>query len=164
MRHRKGFKQLGRPTDQRIAILRSLVAAVLTHGYVTTTETRAKEARPIIEKVIALARQDTESNRRMARRWIPMGKAITTRAKFENVHGEAPDHKGHLKKDERKPSGEVLIDKLFVEIGPTYQERAGGCIRLTKLGGESHVSAKGKTIIRPARRGDGASMVKIELV
>jgi len=170
-------KSLGRPTDQRLAIFKSLVAGVLQHGYVTTTEVRAKQVRPIIEQVITLSREDTVANRRLARRWIPIGKAITTVAQYENVHGEAPVLKqgtnkqgkplsgpNRLKGADRRPSGEVLIKKLFEEIGPKYVDRPGGYLRLTKLGGISHMNAKDQLTIRPARRGDSASMVKIELV
>ena len=77
MRHRVATKRMGRPTDQRLAILKSLVAGVLEHGYVTTTEVRAKEARPVIEKIITLGREDTIVNRRLARRWIPIGQVIS---------------------------------------------------------------------------------------
>lgn len=164
MRHRKGFKQMGRPTDQRIAILKSLLAGVLEHGYVTTTEVRAKEARSVIEKVITLARVDTVSNRRLARRWIPMGHVVTTRKKFTDIHGEEPTYKGILKGADRRPSGERLIKMLFDEIGPRFKDRPGGYLRLTRLGGESHVNAKGQLTIRSARRGDAAKLVKIELV
>jgi large subunit ribosomal protein L17 len=180
MRHRVATRGLGRPTDQRIAILKSLVAAVIEHGHVTTTEARAKEVRPIIEKVITMARdaavnpETSLNNRRAARRWIPTGKVITTKEKYENVTGEAlpykltPKQPGQrprgLKAPERMPQGERLLQKLFDEIGVRFQDRNGGYLRLTKLGGESHLTSKGKLIIRPARRGDGASMVKIELV
>jgi len=155
---------MGRPTDQRIAILKNLVAGVLEHGHVTTTETRAKEARRIIEKVITLGRADSVNNRRLVRRWIPMGHSITTREKFENVTGEAPDYKGHLKGADRRPSGERLIKKLFEEIGPQMKDRQGGYLRLTRLGGESHINTKGTLTIRGARRGDAATLVKIELM
>jgi large subunit ribosomal protein L17 len=164
MRHRVGNKRLGRPTDQRLAILKSLVAAVLEHGHVTTTEIRAKEARSVIEKLITLGREDSIANRRLARRWIPMGQTITTREKFKNVTGEEPDYKGSLKGADRRASGERLLKKLFEDIGPRFVDRNGGYLRLTRLGGESHVNTKGKLTIRPARRGDAASLVKIELV
>lgn len=164
MRHRVATRRLGRPTDQRLAILKNLVAGVLEHGYVTTTEVRAKEARPIIEKIITLGREDTVANRRLARRWIPIGKTITTREQFENVTGEAPDYKGNLKGADRRPSGERLIKKLFEDIGPRFKDRPGGYLRLTALGGISHKNAKNELTIRAARRGDNASMVKIELV
>jgi len=175
MRHRVATKRLGRPTDQRLAILKSLVAGVLEHGYVTTTEIRAKEARSIIEQVITLGREDTLSNRRLVRRWIPAGKAITTRAKFENVTGESPTIKGdglgqphisgpfRLKGVDRRSSGERLIAKLFEEIGPRFVNRPGGYLRLTRLGGLSHINKKGQSTIRAARRGDSATLVKIEL-
>ncbi|HEY3379839.1 MAG TPA: 50S ribosomal protein L17 [Armatimonadota bacterium] len=164
MRHRHGQKRLGRPTDQRIAILKSLVAGLLSHEYLTTTEVRAKEVRPVIEKLITLAKEDTISNRRLARRWIPMGKTITTREKYENVTGDAPTYAGVLKGAERRPSGEILLKKLFAEIGPKYKDRPGGYLRLTRLGGESHVNAKGELTIRSARRGDAATLIKIEMV
>lgn len=164
MRHRVATKRLGRPTDQRIAIIKSLVAGLLTHGHITTTETRAKEARRIIEKVITLSREDSLVNRRLARRWIPIGQAITTREKYENVTGEMPEYKGNLKGRDRKPSGELLIVKLFEEIGPRFKDRQGGYLRYTRLGGESHINKKGKATVRPARRGDASSMVKLELI
>ena len=164
MRHRVGQKRMGRPTDQRLAILKCLVAGLLEHGYVTTTEVRAKEARPVIEKLITLAREDTVSNRRLARRWIPAGKRITTREKFKNVTGDEPGYKGQLKGADMRPSGERLLKSLFTEIGPRFKERTGGYIRLTHLGGESHINTKGELTVRAARRGDAASLVKIELV
>jgi len=63
-------KQLGRPTDQRMALLRSLVSGVLWHGKVDTTEPRAKQARPLAEKMITLAREDTVHRRRQARKFL----------------------------------------------------------------------------------------------
>ena len=174
MRHRVATRRLGRPTDQRMAMLKNLVASVLDHGYVTTTEARAKEVRSLIEKVITLGREDTLTNRRLARRWIPIGEQITTREKYENVTGETLPYKQTprkpgsrplgLKAEYRKPFGELLLDKLFSEIGPRYQDRPGGYLRLTKLGGESHVDKKGRLTVRPARRGDNAALVKIELL
>lgn len=164
MRHRVANKRLGRPTDQRLAILKSLVAAVLDHGRVTTTETRAKEARPVIEKIITLGREDTITNRRLVRRWIPIGRVIATREQFHHVTGGEPEYKGPLKGTDRRPSGERLIKKLFDEIGPRYAERQGGYLRLTRLGGESHKDKKDRLVVRPARRGDGAAMMQIELV
>ena len=164
MRHRVATKGLGRPTDQRLAILRCLVAAVLEHGHVTTTETRAKEARSVIEKLITLGREDTISHRQLVRRWIPMGERITTRAKFANVTGDAPKYKGALKGADMAPYGERLIVKLFEEIGPRFVNRPGGYLRLTHLGGIPHRNKAGRVTMRSARRGDNASMVKIELL
>jgi len=70
MRHRLAGRQLGRPTDQRMALLRGLVTALLWHGKVDTTEARAKEARALAEKMITLAREDSVHRRRQARKFL----------------------------------------------------------------------------------------------
>ena len=48
-------RKLGRPTDQRVAMLRSLTTDLIWHGKITTTEARAKEVRKMAEKLITLA-------------------------------------------------------------------------------------------------------------
>ncbi|EJO5348506.1 50S ribosomal protein L17 [Clostridium botulinum] len=52
-----GYRKLGRPTDQRKAMLRSLVTSFLKHGKIETTGTRAKETRSLAEKMITLAKK-----------------------------------------------------------------------------------------------------------
>jgi large subunit ribosomal protein L17 len=52
-----GYRKLGRPTDQRKAMLRNLVTSFLKHGKIETTDTRAKETRNIAEKMITLAKR-----------------------------------------------------------------------------------------------------------
>ncbi|ERK32471.1 MULTISPECIES: 50S ribosomal protein L17 [Clostridium] len=52
-----GYRKLGRPTDQRRAMLRNLVTSFLKHGKIETTDTRAKEARSLAEKMITLAKR-----------------------------------------------------------------------------------------------------------
>jgi large subunit ribosomal protein L17 len=170
MRHRVSNKHLGLPTDQRLAVIRSLVAGVLEHGGVTTTEQRAKQAMPVLEKVITMAREDNLANRRLVRRWIPMGKVIETKRHYMNVTGLVPEIDStksgpfRLKGSERRPYGEILIKKLFEKIGPMFSDRNGGYTRITRLGGVSTKSSKGVLTIRAARRGDAASMVRLELV
>ncbi|NMM63530.1 50S ribosomal protein L17 [Clostridium sp. P21] len=52
-----GYRKLGRPTDQRRAMLRNLVTSFLKHGKIETTETRAKETKNLAEKMITLAKR-----------------------------------------------------------------------------------------------------------
>ena len=52
-----GYRKLGRPSDQRRAMLRNLVTSFLKHGKIETTEMRAKETRRIAEKMITLAKR-----------------------------------------------------------------------------------------------------------
>ncbi|MGC8843673.1 MAG: 50S ribosomal protein L17, partial [bacterium] len=66
MKHRKGYRKLSKPTDQRLALLRSLAKEVIKRGKVETTLARAKEARRIVEKLITLAKEDSLARRRQA--------------------------------------------------------------------------------------------------
>lgn len=54
-----GYRKLGRPTDQRKAMLRNLVTSFFKSedGKIVTTETRAKEVRSLAEKMITLAKR-----------------------------------------------------------------------------------------------------------
>lgn len=52
-------RKLGRPTDQRKAMLRSLVTNLLKYGKIETTDTRAKETKSIAEKMITFAKEET---------------------------------------------------------------------------------------------------------
>jgi len=68
MRHRYGNKKLSRPTDQRIALLRSLVRSLILHGKIKTTDTRAKEARKLAEHLVTLGKDGSLHSRRLALR------------------------------------------------------------------------------------------------
>ena len=54
MRHKKGNKKLSKPTDQRIALLRSLTLSLITHEKIKTTDVRAKETQRYVERLISL--------------------------------------------------------------------------------------------------------------
>lgn len=64
------YRKLGRPTNQRVAMLRNLVASLLEHGKIETTETRAKEIRKIAEKMITLGKRGDLHARRQALGYI----------------------------------------------------------------------------------------------
>ncbi len=67
MRHRKGNKKLSKTTDQRMAMLRSMVCALFKHDRIKTTLVRAKAVRREAEKMITLAKaKDLSSKRRIA--------------------------------------------------------------------------------------------------
>ena len=72
MNHRIGGRKFGLPSDQRRALLKGLVRALLTYQTIKTTETRAKDVRSIAEKLITDARVDTLHARRQARRFLTM--------------------------------------------------------------------------------------------
>lgn len=66
MRHRCRVPQLGKPADQRRALLRALTTELLRHGRITTTKIRAKAVRSDAEKMISLAKDGSLSARRQA--------------------------------------------------------------------------------------------------
>ncbi|MEQ8962272.1 MAG: 50S ribosomal protein L17 [Coleofasciculus sp. C2-GNP5-27] len=66
MRHRRRVPKLGKPTDQRRALLRSLATELIRHGRVTTTKARAKAVRSQVEKMITLAKDGSLASRRQA--------------------------------------------------------------------------------------------------
>ena len=51
-------RKLGKPTDQRMAMLRGLVTDLLNYGQLKTTVTRAKEGQPLADKMVTLAKQN----------------------------------------------------------------------------------------------------------
>jgi large subunit ribosomal protein L17 len=65
-----GYRKLGRPTDERRAILRNLVTVLLDNGKLETTITRAKEAGRIAEKMITLGKRGDLHARRQALAYI----------------------------------------------------------------------------------------------
>jgi len=66
MRHRKAGRRFDMPTAQRMAMFRNLTTAVLDHGYVQTTEARAKETRRFVDRMVTLGKRGTLHSRRQA--------------------------------------------------------------------------------------------------
>lgn len=64
MRHKKKLKKLGRPRAHRKALLRNQVISLFKHGRIKTTLSKAKETRRLAEKLITLAKEDTQVRRR----------------------------------------------------------------------------------------------------
>jgi large subunit ribosomal protein L17 len=70
MRHRRRIPQLGKPADQRKALLRALTTELIRHGQITTTKTRAKAVRAEAEHMITLAKDGSLAARRQALGYI----------------------------------------------------------------------------------------------
>ena len=70
MRHRKAGRQLRRTSEQKLALLRGLASSLIEHGAIETTEAKAKELRPFVEKLITKARAGTLHGRRLAARHV----------------------------------------------------------------------------------------------
>ena len=65
-----GYRKLGRPTDQRRAMLRNLTTSLLEHGRIETTVTRAKEVKRMADKLVTLGKRGDLHARRQALAYI----------------------------------------------------------------------------------------------
>jgi len=72
-----GTRKLGKPTDQRRAMLRQLVTDFLDYGKLETTVTRCKEIAPLAEKMITLGKKNTLASRRQALSFITREDVVT---------------------------------------------------------------------------------------
>jgi len=71
MRHRKQGRQLRRTSEQKLALMKSLAIALIEPAAIETTEAKAKELRPFVEKLITKAKTGTLHNRRLAGAKVP---------------------------------------------------------------------------------------------
>ena len=74
--HRVSGRKLSRYKDQRVALLRGLVAELITHERITPTLAKAKETRVITEKLITHGKRGNLHHRRLAMAQIPNAKVV----------------------------------------------------------------------------------------
>lgn len=140
MRHRVPGNTLGRPYDQRRAVLRSLATELLRHDEITTTLAKAKAVRSEAEKMITLAKHGKLSGTGLHEK-AKSGDAAAAKEIANNVHT-------------RRQMSAYLYDadvvrRVYDVVAPRYANRAGGYTRIIRTG---------------YRRGDAAPMAIIQLV
>ena len=166
-------RKLGKPTDQRLAMLSNLATDILWYGHIETTFDRAKAAARIVEKVITLAvnsyedvvtteKTTLDSNGKEKKVSVSKDgvKKLNARRQIITM---LQDRQEQRKKGEKLVDFEArtqgiempLIEKIFDDIAPKYAERAK---EIGQKGGYTRVI---KTTIR---RGDNAQMALVELV
>src|SRR5919205_675134 len=116
MRHGNSGRKLNRTASHRKAMFVNMAASLIEHEQIVTTLPKAKEIRPIVEKLVTLGKRGDLHARRQA---------ISQVRDVEQV------------------------GKLFAVLGPRYQDRQGGYIRVLKAG---------------FRYGDNAPLAVIEFV
>lgn len=87
-----GYRKLGRPTDQRRAMLRNLVTSFLKYGKIETTVTRAKETRSIAEKMITLGKRGDLHARRQVLAFVTEEEVVKNL--FENIAPKYAERNG----------------------------------------------------------------------
>ena len=171
------YRKLSRNSNQRKALLRGQVTALLFNGKIVTTEAKAKEVRKIAEGLIAMAvrekdnfdtvtvtakvpRKDKDGKRVKE---VVDGKKVTLYDEVEKTIKKDQPSRLHARrqmlkvlypvkarKEGKKKAKEVdLVAKMFDEIAPKYVNRNGGYTRIVKIG---------------QRKGDAAMEVLLELV
>lgn len=87
-----GYRKLGRPTNQRKAMLRNLTTALLEHGKIETTVDRAKEVRKMADRMVTLGKKGDLSARRKALSFITKEDVVTRL--FEEIAPKYADRQG----------------------------------------------------------------------
>ena len=170
-------RKLGRTTDIRLAMLKTLTTDLILHGKIETTEARAKEVKAIADSLISLAMKekdkfetvdvkvskaklDSKGNKvtelvksKNGKEYLKVVKETTTEKRQKDMPSRLNARRKMMKtlnkvKDENGKNID-LTAKLFNEIAPKYEGRVGGYTRILKLG---------------QRRGDAAEVVILQLV
>lgn len=92
MRHHNANRKLGRERNQRKALLRTLAVSLIDKETIRTTEAKAKELRPFVEKAVTKAKENTLSARRHVIEVIGNKKAAAKL--IEKVAPKYADRKG----------------------------------------------------------------------
>ncbi len=122
MRHQLKGRQLGRNASHRLAMFRNMTRSLIEHGRIITTEQKAKELRPFIEKLITLAKRGLATG-------DPI-KALHARRLVMARLGPVAKVELYDKKDE--PVDDTVIKRIFNDLAPRYMDRPGGYTRIIK--------------------------------
>ena len=117
MRHNVRGRKLGRTTAHRTAMFRNQLASLMENEGIVTTLPKAKELRPIAEKIVTQGRSDSVHSRRRVRRWISNRDLI--KKVFEEISPRYEDRPGGYlritKLGPRKGDGAEMAKLEFVE-------------------------------------------------
>ena len=166
-------RKLGRKTDIRMAMLKTLTTDLIMHGKVETTLARAKEVKAIADSLIALAikekdnfemvdvkvikaKLDSKGNKetelvksKNGKEYLKVVKEETTEKRQKDMPTRLNARRKIMRKI-NKVEGVDLPSKLFNEIAPKYAgKNVGGYTRIIKAG---------------PRRGDGAEVAILQLI
>ena len=167
-----GTRKLGKPTDQRLAMLKCLLTDLILNGKVVTTEARAKDLKAMADSLIALAvkekdnfeevevkvvkakldnkgRKVTEKvTSKNGKEYLRVVKEETTEKRKKDLPSKLNARRSMMRKI-NKVKDVDLINKLFEEIAPKYEGRVGGYTQILKM---------------EPRKGDNAKMALLRLI
>lgn len=139
MRHRVRGRKLGRDTAHRNALRKNMIADLICHEEILTTEAKARMLRPAAEKIITLAKRGIVGGAEDPAREVHARRLAAARiSRYRTIR----DEDGSMRDVD-------VVQKLFNEIAPRYADRPGGYTRMIKIG---------------KRPGDNADMAMLMLV
>ena len=103
------YRKLGRTSDHRKALLRTLATDLIINERIETTEARAKELRSVVEKLITLGKRGGLHARRQAAAYV-------------------------RKEVANEENNQDALQKLFSDLAPRFADRQGGYTRILKVG------------------------------
>ena len=166
-------EKLGRPTKERLALIRSQATALLWNGKIETTVEKAKVVKSYTEKILTLAINTYKDTATVKKEIVKKdgNKTLTNvvvdgkdkLAARRAIMNKVYDVQEQRVKDEKKEDFDArtkgikhpLIEKIFNVYAPKYEKRAE---ELGQRGGYTRIIRTGK------RQGDNAEMAVIELI
>jgi large subunit ribosomal protein L17 len=133
MRHQKSGRKFSRPSAHRNAMFSNMLASLVMHERIETTEPKAKELRSLADKTIS---------------WGKSVADVTSKPRDKRTDADKQRIVHAIRQAKRVLRSDEAIEKLFSDVGARFNGRNGGYTRLLKT---------------RTRRGDNAPMAFLEL-
>ena len=167
-----GTRKLGKPTDQRLAMLKCLVTDLLLNDHIVTTEARAKDVKALADSIIALAVKEKDNfeevevkvkkakldnkgrkvtdkvTSKNGKEYLRVVKEEITEKRQKDLPSRLNARRKIISKINKVKDVDV-VGKLFTEIAPKYEGRVGGYTQILKM---------------EPRKGDNAKMALLKLI
>lgn len=148
MRHGMVNRKLGRTSGHRLALFRNQLASLITNERIITTLPKAKELRPLAEKLITLAKNDSVHARRQAARSVPSDELVGKL--FDTLGPRFSERPGGytriIKLGPRRGDAAEMAILEFVGFEPAKEEKA----ETKPAGGAKKAAPKKEAKAKPA--------------
>lgn len=116
MRHHNQNRTFGRSRSQRTALIRGLAVSLIEHGKIRTTEAKAKELRPYVEKLITKGKEGSVAAKRLVMSTLGEPDVAVVQKLFNDVAKRYTDRNGGYTR--------------IIKLGETPAGRREACIEL----------------------------------
>jgi large subunit ribosomal protein L17 len=124
MQHNRAGRKLGRTTAHRKALFRNQLSSLITHERIQTTLPKAKDLRPLIEKMVTLGKRGGLHARRLVLKTIP--EATTVKKLFEEIAPRFKERAGGytriMKLGRRQGDGAEMAILEFIDFDFAHRQ------------------------------------------